>query len=400
MKYLQLLAAALAFTPCVLSAPRPAPGGDVNPYVGKAPFANKAYAAKLEETIRYFRDQKDHVNAARTKTVQGIPTFAWVSSTANIPDIKPLIRDALTLQRRTGKKQLVQIVVYNLPDRDCSAKASDGEFHLDDDGFNKYKGFIDSVATELSTRDAQQLDFVLVLEPDSLGNLVTNLNVEKCANAATAYKDGTSYAIAKFQRKNIAIYLDAAHGGWLGWNDNLAPSAKVFAEVLENAQEITEGAKVRGLAINVSNYNQYVSAVRENFTEWSNSWDEWHYVNSLAPHLEEAGYPAHFIVDQGRAGKGAIRTEWGQWCNIRDAGLGIQPTHSQAVLNNTYVDAIVWVKPGGESDGTSDETATRFDTMCRSPVAHVPAPEAGHWFNDYVVSLVKNADPPIRPSFF
>jgi cellulose 1,4-beta-cellobiosidase len=49
----------------------------------------------------------------------------------------------LAAQKRTRQKQLVQIVVYNLPDRDCSAKASDGEFHLSDDGLNKYKGFID-----------------------------------------------------------------------------------------------------------------------------------------------------------------------------------------------------------------------------------------------------------------
>lgn len=29
---------------------------------------------------------------------------------------------------------VVQLVVYNLPERDCSAKASDGEFHLSDAG--------------------------------------------------------------------------------------------------------------------------------------------------------------------------------------------------------------------------------------------------------------------------
>jgi cellulose 1,4-beta-cellobiosidase len=64
------------------------------------------------------------------------------------------------------------------------------------------------------------------------------------------------------------------------------------------------------------------------------------------------------------------------------------------------VDAIVWVKPGGESDGTSDTEAVRFDENCRSEVAHVPAPEAGEWFNDFVVNLVKNADPPLKQSLF
>ncbi|KAJ2931102.1 hypothetical protein H1R20_g5996, partial [Candolleomyces eurysporus] len=398
MKYLQYLAAILAVAPSILAAPNT--GRDGNPYLGVQPYANKGYAAKLEETIKYFNKEKDYLNAARTRSVQKVPTFGWVSNSAAVPDLKGLFSEALAAQRRTGKKQLVQVVVYNLPDRDCSAKASDGEFHLSDDGLNKYKAFIDSVAAEFSTKDAQKLQFSIILEPDSLGNLVTNLNVEKCANAAEAYREGTSYAIAKLQKENIALYLDAAHGGWLGWNDNLAPSAKIFAEVLEGAKAINPSAKVRGLAINVSNYNQYIAPVREDYTEWSNSWDEWHYVNSLTPHLEEAGYPAHFIVDQGRSGKAGIRTEWGQWCNIKNAGFGTRPTADQKILNNTNVDAIVWVKPGGESDGTSDETAVRFDTMCRSPVAHVPAPEAGDWFNDYVVNLVKNAEPPLRASLF
>ncbi|CAA7261002.1 unnamed protein product [Cyclocybe aegerita] len=360
---LHAVACALVLLPtAVLSAPQAA---DANPYLGKVPFANKGYAKKLEETISYFTKRRDLLSAARTRTVQKIPTFAWVSESQSIPSIKELVSDALRAQTLTRKKQLLQIVVYNLPDRDCSAKASDGEFHLDDDGLNKYKGFIDSIAAELQTVAAKKLSFVLILEPDSLGNIVTNLNVPKCAGAASAYKEGTSYAIAKLQIPNVAIYLDAAHGGWLGWDDNLAPSATLFAEVLEDAKTITPNATVRGLAINVSNYNQYASVVRENFTEWSNSWDEFHYVNSLAPHLETSGYPAHFIVDQGRAGQGAIRTEWGQWCNIRNAGFGIRPTTDQA-----------------------------------SPVAHVPAPEAGSWFNDYVVNLVKKANPPLSPTLF
>lgn len=38
------------------------------------------------------------------------------------------------------------IVVYNFPDRDCSAKASAGELHLDQDGLNRYKNeYIDPI---------------------------------------------------------------------------------------------------------------------------------------------------------------------------------------------------------------------------------------------------------------
>lgn len=41
------------------------------------------------------------------------------------------------------------------------------------------------------------------------------------------------------------------------------------------------------------------------------------------------------------------------------AGLGIRPTTS---TGNTLIDAIVWVKPPGESDGTSNTTSPRYDT--------------------------------------
>lgn len=50
-----------------------------------------------------------------------------------------------------------------------------------------------AIVAELSTADADKLQFSLVLEPDSLGNVVTNMSVDKCANAASAYKEGISY---------------------------------------------------------------------------------------------------------------------------------------------------------------------------------------------------------------
>ena len=41
------------------------------------------------------------------------------------------------------------------------------------------------------------------------------------------------------------------------------------------------------------------------------------------------------------------------------AGLGMRPTTD---TGNSLIDAIVWVKPPGESDGTSDSSAPRFDS--------------------------------------
>jgi len=134
--------------------------------------------------------------------------------------------------------------------------------------------------------------------------------------------------------------------------------------------------KIRGFATNVSNYNPFNATVRENYTEWSNSWDESNYATSLTPFLEAEGLPAHFIVDQGRVGLLGARAEWGEWCNV-EAGFGEVPTTK---TNNTVVDSIVWIKPGGESDGECGmEGATR----------------AGAWFDEYAQMLVKNAHPSV-----
>ena len=86
---------------------------------------------------------------------------------------------------------------------------------------------------------------VFVVEPDGLANLVTNLSVPKCANAASTYKMLVSYAISKLQQPNVFLYLDAGHAGWLGWPANITPAAQLFGQVLAGAGA---GAVVRGLA--------------------------------------------------------------------------------------------------------------------------------------------------------
>lgn len=62
----------------------------------------------------------------------------------------------------------------------------------------------------------------LVIEPDSLPNLVTNINLASCQASASGYREGVAYALKQLNLPNVAMYLDAGHGGWLGWNDNLS----------------------------------------------------------------------------------------------------------------------------------------------------------------------------------
>lgn len=71
------------------------------------------------------------------------------------------------------------------------------------------------------------------------------------------------------------------------------------------------------------------------------------YINAIAPLLQQNGFPAHFIVDQGRSGVQPTQQQaWGDWCNVKGTGFGIRPTTN---TGDPLVDAFVWVKPGGIS---------------------------------------------------
>ncbi|KFA67257.1 hypothetical protein S40285_06715 [Stachybotrys chlorohalonatus IBT 40285] len=354
---------------------------EANPWTDRRLLPNPSWAAKLESAYTTFAEAGDEVNAGKVRTIQQLGTFYWVSNIASLPSIDTAIADARAFRDATGEQPVVGLVLYNLPDRDCSAGESAGELDSTRGGEERYRTeFVDVYYDKVSAAD--DLTFAIVLEPDSLANLVTNMGVELCARAEPVYKRGIAYAVSKLQLPNVHLYIDAAHGGWLGWADNLAPSAAIYAEVLELARNQTGPAtKIRGFSTNVSNYNPLHATVRENYTEWSPSWDEAHYASSLAPFLEDQGLPARFIVDQGRVALPGAREAWGEWCNVSPAGFGLPP--SSEGLDSEYLDSVVWVKPGGESDGRCG-----FEG----------APAAGQWHNEYVVHLVENAHPSILPA--
>ena len=69
---------------------------------------------------------------------------------------------------------------------------------------------------------------VVVVEPDSLPNLATSLDHPHCGIPATvaAYTEGIGYALEQLttQVPKVSVFLDAARGGWVGWEDNLDSS--------------------------------------------------------------------------------------------------------------------------------------------------------------------------------
>ncbi|KAK4225676.1 family 6 putative glycoside hydrolase [Podospora fimiseda] len=344
-----------------------------NPFSGRSLFVNPKYSESLERTRQAFVSRGDNNNAGKVKYIQdNVGTFVWISNIFLLSHIDDAIKDARAA-KAAGKNPIVGLVLYNIPDRDCSAGESSGELTFSQNGLNRYKNeYVNPFAQKLKA--ASDLQFAVVLEPDAIGNMVTGTTAF-CRNARGPQQEGIGYAISQLQANHIHLYLDVANGGWLGWQDNLMPTAREVQTILQKAGS---NAKIRGYSSNVSNYNPYSTNNPPSFTAGSPSADESRYATSLGNALRQLGLPTNFIIDQGRVAMDGARKEWGEWCNVSPAGFG-QPFTTNT--NNANVDAIVWVKPGGESDGQCGMGG---------------APRAGAWFDEYAQMLVRNAHSDIR----
>nr|QEQ56121.1 exoglucanase [Aspergillus niger] len=374
-------------SPAASASPTTTASASGNPFSGYQLYVNPYYSSEVASlAIPSLTGSLSSLQAAATAAAK-VPSFVWLDTADKVPTMADYLAD-IKSQNSAGANPPIagQFVVYDLPDRDCAALASNGEYSIADNGVEHYKAYIDSIREVLV--QYSDVHTLLVIEPDSLANLVTNLNVAKCANAESAYLECTNYALTQLNLPNVAMYLDAGHAGWLGWPANQQPAADLFASVYKNA---SSPAAVRGLATNVANYNAWTISSCPSYTQGNSVCDEQQYINAIAPLLEAQGFDAHFIVDTGRNGKQPTGQQaWGDWCNVINTGFGVRPTTS---TGDALVDAFVWVKPGGESDGTSDSSATRYDAHCGYSDALQPAPEAGTWFQAYFVQLLTNANP-------
>ena len=147
----------------------------------------------------------------------------------------------------------IQIVIYNLPGRDCSALASNGE--LGPNELDRYKSeYIDAIVAVMSDPCYRELRIINIVEIDSLPNLVTNLNVAACAemNSNGGYVQGVAYALSQLgSLPNTYNYVDAAHHAWLGWDSNFGPAAQLFADTANMAGM----ENVHGFITNTANYS-------------------------------------------------------------------------------------------------------------------------------------------------
>ncbi len=359
----------------------PAPA--INPFADATLFVNPEYTKAVQSLIPAHAGE-----AEMLKKLSVIPTAIWLSWIADTKDVPRYLDLALQQQKAGGKPVITTFVVYDLPNRDCNAAASAGELPASPEGEARYqREYIDVIAAAFAAHPDQRI--AAILEPDSVGNLITNLENPKCQAAEGIYKRGIAYAIAKLSLPNVFLYVDAAHSGWLGWPKNIVKTAPMFKEILAMAGGPD---RIRGFATDISNYNPAKDPTNPKRDPHAAPSDELSYVVDLNKALEAEGITGKgFVIDTSRDGKAYIRSTPGNWCNIKGAGLGERPQAAPAPL----VDAYLWVKPPGESDGVADPKAERFDQNCASEDAAPGAPQAGKMFDSYVIDLIKNATPPL-----
>jgi len=373
---------------------------------------------------------KNKADAELIEKMIETPQAVWLTS--GTP--KRVQQDVRNIMSRAADKGTVPVLVaYNLPFRDCSQYSGGGATSV-----AEYEAWIDGLAAGIGNGTA-----VVILEPDGLGIIpwynpfgdrdgwVANPNYEWCqpaeADPATAAADRfemLNYAVDTLKANpGTSVYLDGTNSSWLGAGD----AADRLAQAgVQNAD---------GFFLNVANYRpsqheeKYGTWVAKciafslhpaswgnGHTEWCasqyfspngpvnpNDFDTWIYTDQwYTDNVESQSWwysesvLKHFVIDTSRNGQGGWTATVSYpdpqvWCNPPDRGLGYLPTANTGLA---LVDAYLWIKIPGESDGECTRGLGPGGVTV-DPEWGLIDPAAGRWFPDMALDLVHNANPPL-----
>lgn len=283
------------------------------------PYSQAAQAAAASST-----------DAARAKLlgkIAGQPTGIWLGAKMTPSAARDEVRNVL--HEAAAQKAVPLFVLYAFPFKGCPASGDQGAVSAAAAG---YQQWIDQVALGIGTSKA-----ILVVEPDALAQDLT-------LNCLTAGQQASRLAVLRAAVDRLAklphavIYLDAGNARW--------QPVPLMARLLRAAGVLA----VRGFALNVSNFDT-TSA-------------EASYGDQLSARLDNA----HFVIDTSRNGAGSPPQSW---CNPPGQALGLPPT---ANTPDPRVDAWLWIKPPGVSDGN-----------CGG------GPSAGTFWTTYALNLAASA---------
>ncbi len=410
-------------------APRPAKNSGL---VGSTLFTNP-----LSTTLEAAQSLTGQARAD-AQLLGSIPSATWFTQ-GTPKQVRKEVHEVVTAAAKAGRMPV--LVAYNLPFRDCSQYSAGGAADT-----AAYQAWIDAFAAGIGNRPA-----TVILEPDGVGIIphYTTLdgNTEWCqpaeldpATAASERYVQLNHAVDALKaRPKVSVYLDGTSSAWLNVgevSDRLLKAgvqrADGFYLNASNYQfttnQVVFGTWVSQCIAYASVVNPYVPGSPGNpgaFADCGNQyWNggpatDWQGV-AMSPYGEwTAGNPdpalntsgvdsryagqlgsvkptTHFVIDTSRNGLGPWQypadtyPAHEDWCNPPDRGLGVRPTTKTGI---DLVDAYLWIKVPGESDGK----CYRGTSGPLDPARGIEDPAAGQWFPTQARELIALANPPLQP---
>jgi endoglucanase len=421
-----LVAAATVLVAGQLAAAPTASASEPNPLPAGTDFYTPAPTHDAVRQIAELTSNGNKADAALIRAEVSTPQAVWFTD-GTPKQVQQQVRQVA--QQAAGKKTVPTLVIYNVPGRDCSQYSSGG---AGNDA--AYRDWVDGFAAGL----AKDQRVIVIVEPDGLANLPSDCPAAYPGQDVAALTAGRiadiRYAGAAIMQAdpNALVYLDAGHSAWHSVGD--------IASRLEQA-----GVNdVQGFSLNVSNYQytpnleQYGTWVSECIAYttavnpgdfgscgnqyWSggpaNNWTgvaldpngQWS-DTAADPALNTAGInsryasilgstapTAHFVIDTSRNGRGpwaptASYPDPQTWCNPPGRGLGARPEASPQPEAFPLLDAYLWIKTPGQSDGQCNRGIA--GSTVDPEWGGITDPAAGAWFGEQALELARLAVPPL-----
>lgn len=294
-----------------------------DPLAGLRLWVNPDTPAAIQR--KSWQESGDREDAALVAQISAQPSAFWLTGQG-----QPAGLASMTVHQAARTDSVAQLVLYDIPDRDCGQYSAGGAANGP-----AYLQWVSQVARGLGRHRV-----IIILEPDALDQAAAGCSGVNSADRYALLAQATKLL---HRDRRASVYLDAGDAGWLAPEQIAAPLRQ--AGVADDT----------GFALNVSNFYS---------TKWTTA-----YGTKLSRLLGGK----HFVIDTSRNGNGAPVGASGvnEWCNPPGRALGSAPTTD---TGNALVDALLWIKSPGESDGTCGPGD----------------PPAGAWWPSYALALVQD----------
>ncbi|OUM57803.1 glycoside hydrolase family 6 protein [Piromyces sp. E2] len=321
-----------------------------NPFEGVKFFLNPYYRFKVEDAIANMTDETLIAKAEKMKEYSNAVWLDSIEITNGKLDV--ILASALREQKKSDKPVLTVFVLNDIPGRGCHSIETNAELNPNDDDFNRYKTeYIDVIAETLDKYRSQPV--VLIVEPDSLVNMIVNgKTTPACKDAEKYIREGHAYLIQKLGSfPHVALYLDMGNTYWIGWDDIRGEAAETLVDIVKSGAP----GVVRGFSSNVGKYNPWMDTDDTGSMDYDPGFpqDERRFLEAMRRDLIAAGMEPekiHFISDTSRNGQKTKNYDTSV-CNEFTVSAGMRP-QANPIPEMSFIDAFYWVKNLGESDGS------------------------------------------------